>query len=78
MGISVGWGDVYAPDTAYQSIDVTQVHAGSYQICATVNPRGIWTEKGPNYANNSYWMHMELDPAGDSLVVTNSGNTPGS
>jgi Lysyl oxidase len=76
MGISVGWGDVYAPDTAFQTIDVTQVPAGSYQICATVNPHGIWTEKGTNYANNSYWMHMELDPANNELMVTNSGNTP--
>ena len=76
MGISVGWGDVYAPDTAFQSIDVSEVPAGSYQLCATVNPDAIWTEKGSNFANNSYWMHIDLDPATDTLVVTNSGATP--
>jgi hypothetical protein len=76
IGITVGWGDVYSPETSFQSIDVSDVPAGAYRICATVNPRGTWTEMGENHTNNSYWMDMVLDPATAQLQVTNSGDTP--
>lgn len=76
MGISVGWGDVYRPELAFQAIDVTGLPAGAYKICATVNPSGIWTEKGSNSANNSYWMELSLDAANDQVAVTGSGDTP--
>jgi hypothetical protein len=76
IGITVGWGDVYSPETSFQSIDVSDVPAGAYRICATVNPRRIWTERGDNHSNNSYWMDMVLDPKSGQLQVTNTGNTP--
>jgi hypothetical protein len=76
MGITVGWGDVYAPETSFQSIDVSAVPAGTYRICATVNPRDIWTERANNHGNNSYWMDMVLDAKSGQLQVTNSGDTP--
>ncbi|MEO6351413.1 MAG: lysyl oxidase family protein [Candidatus Limnocylindrales bacterium] len=75
VGVSVGWGDDYPPDFAFQSINVTGLPSGDYRLCATVNPVGLWTEKGDNRANNSYWLDMELDPDGDTLAVTNSGDT---
>jgi hypothetical protein len=76
IGITVGWGDVYSPETSFQSIDVSDVPAGTYRICATVNPRALWTEKGSDFSNNSYWMDLVMDPAGGQLQVINSGDTP--
>lgn len=76
VGISVGYGDNYPPEFAHQSIDVTGLPVGSYRICATVNPDGIWTEKADNYANNSYWMDLDLDAANNAVTVTDSGATP--
>ena len=76
MGISVGWGDVYTPELAFQAIDVTDLPAGSYKICARVNPGGLWTEKGGNFANNSYWLELSLDAANNDVEVTGSGSTP--
>lgn len=75
MGISVGWGDVYGPYLAFQAVDVTNLPAGSYRLCATVNSKSLWTEKGNNHANNSYWMDIELDVAGDTVSVTDAGAT---
>jgi hypothetical protein len=76
MGISVGWGDVYTPELAFQAIDVTGLPAGAYKICATVNPAGLWTEKASNSANNSYWLELNMDAANDEVEVTGSGDTP--
>lgn len=75
MGISVGWGDDYAPDRPYQSIDVTKLPAGSYRLCATVNPKGIWTEEDNDRANNSYWLDVELDAANNDMTVIGGGST---
>jgi hypothetical protein len=76
VGISVGWGDNYPPQFAFQSINVTGLPVGSYRLCATVNPTGIWTEKNDNYTNNSYWMDLDLDAANNAVTVTDSGATP--
>lgn len=75
MGISVGWGDDYPPDFIYQAIHVSGLPAGNYRLCGTVNPQHIWTEKDNNFANNSYWLDLELDVANNDLTVIGSGNT---
>ena len=62
-GISVGWGDVYAPSTTFQDLDVSGLPTGHYRLCAVVNPFRVWTEKGKNYANNSKWTDIKLDLA---------------
>jgi hypothetical protein len=76
MGISVGYGDIYAPETKFQAIDVTGLPAGSYRICATTNPRGLWTEKAANFTNNSSWTDIDMDVANDQLTVTDTGQGP--
>ena len=76
IGISVGWGDVYTPELAFQAIDASGLPAGAYKICATVNPSGLWNEKGSHSANNSYWMEVTLDAANNDVSVTGSGDTP--
>jgi len=72
-GISVGWGDIYAPTTAFQDIDVSGLPDGNYRLCATVNPSGLWTEKGKNYVNNSKWTDVHMDQANNVLEVIGSG-----
>jgi len=72
-GISVGWGDVYAPSTTFQEIDVSGLPDGNYRLCATVNPSHIWTEKGKNYTNNSKWTDVHMDQANGVLEVIGSG-----
>ena len=76
MGISVGWVDVYAPELKRQSIDVTDLPTGDYRLCVTVNRKGLWTERGDNRSNNSYWLEMALDVAADRLSVIATGSTP--
>jgi hypothetical protein len=75
MGISVGWGDIYGPELAYQAVDVTGLPVGNYKLCATVNKEGVWTEKGNNSVNNYYWVELALNPKQNTVSVTNEGNT---
>lgn len=75
VGVSVGWGDNYPPEFAHQSIDVTGLPAGNYRLCATVNQKHIWSEKNNNFANNAYWLDIDLDVARNELVITGNGAT---
>ena len=72
-GISVGWGDIYAPSTTFQDIDVSGLPDGNYRLCAIVNPFGIWTEKGQNYVNNSKWTDVHMDQANNVLEKIGEG-----
>lgn len=77
MGISVGWGDIYVPDTKFQAIDVTGLPAGTYRLCTTTNPKGIWAEKSNNQANNSSWIEFELNVASNHVgAPIDDGQTP--
>jgi len=73
MGISVGYGDVYEPFFAHQAVDITNVPAGTYRLCATVNPEMIWREKAANSTNNSYWYDIELDHDARAVSVVGGG-----
>ena len=75
-GISLGWGDVYSPNTRYQQIDVTGLPTGSYLLCATVNPLGAWSEKNGVSSNNSYWFVVNLNPSAATVVPTDEGDGP--
>jgi hypothetical protein len=75
VGVSVGFGDNYPPDFAHQAIDVTGLPAGTYRLCATVNPHGIWTERNDNFSNNSFWMDLDLNVSSNHLAVIGSGQT---
>jgi hypothetical protein len=76
MGISMDWGDIYGPTTKFQEIDVTGLPPGKYRLCTTTNPKGVWTEKGNNVANNSSWMKLEIDLESDHLEPVAHGQTP--
>jgi|SRR5687767_8210702 len=75
VGVSVGFGDNYPPDFAHQAIDVTGLPAGTYRLCATVNPHAIWTERNNNFSNNSFWMDLDLNVSSNHLAVIGTGQT---
>lgn len=63
-GISVGYGDDYAPLLEGQSIDVTEVSPGRYRLVHTVNPDRSLAER--TYRNNvsSLALRIGRDEAG--------------
>jgi hypothetical protein len=58
MGLSVGWGDLYAWHLFDQQIVVTDVPDGTYVLRATADPFG-WFEE-IDETNNDYWEEFEL------------------
>lgn len=75
MGISAGWGDDYQPSFAHQAIDIQGLPNGTYRLCATVNPDGLWTEKGNNMTNNSFWFDLSLNAANSNFTILAKGRT---
>jgi hypothetical protein len=76
MGISVGWMDIYSAYITHQWIDISDLPEGDYRLCATVNPSGLWTEKLNNFANNSHWIDVHLDPAAETATPISDGEGP--
>lgn len=65
-GISVGWGDDYAPHLEGQELEVTTLPAGRYVLVHRVNPSRDLRES--DYADNVASMAIELSwPGGRSL-----------
>lgn len=63
MAISVGYGDDYHAYLEGQSLDVTGLRAGQYELVHRVNADGTLREK--RYANNAASVRFELSwPAG--------------
>ncbi len=64
MGLSVGWGDVYSSNLAYQYIDVTGLASGRYRLTERVNPSlGL----SADLSNNETWVDLRL--TGNSVHV---------
>lgn len=61
-GISVGWGDDYAPGVHGQWVDLTGVPAGRYVLTHRANPGRLLRER--DYANNASSVLLELERAG--------------
>jgi hypothetical protein len=58
MGLSIGWGDIYNWNLAYQCIDITGLTAGRYQLNVNINP-GLGLQQ-TNAANDSTWVKIQL------------------
>jgi hypothetical protein len=58
-GLSVGWGDRYPWNIAYQYIDITDVTNGHYrlEIGASTAPLGF---QESSYSNNTSWVNVRL------------------
>lgn len=59
-GIAVGWGDIYIPQKEGQSLDLTGVAAGDYDLVHRVNVGRILRES--NYANDDSSVRVRLLP----------------
>jgi Lysyl oxidase len=61
-GLSVGWGDWYPANVAYQWIDITGVPYGNYRFWAFADPNGYFLET--NKDNNYTWTNVRYDRRG--------------
>jgi hypothetical protein len=59
MGLSVGWGDVYAWDLPDQYVEVTDLAPGQYRLLAVADPSGWFAEQSDT--NNTTWLILYLD-----------------
>ena len=71
MGLSVGWGDKYPWNFAWQWIDITGVRAGDYRVCVTVDPHDWFAEI--EQLNNSTWSDIRISATGSTVRVLRSG-----
>jgi Lysyl oxidase len=71
MGLSVGWGDLYPWNIAFQYIDITGLTAGRYRLIATADQQNFFQES--NDTNNSAWVDLQLKDRGNALKILGSG-----
>lgn len=71
VGISVGWGDRYPWDFAYQWIDITDLPAGRYIVRSTVDIAD-WYRESDDY-DNCRWARIRIPSSGSSITVLDSG-----
>lgn len=75
-GISVGWGDAYAPGVHGQWLPLRGVRAGRYVVTHRANPRRFLRER--DYANNASSVLVELlRPEGERPRVRVLASCPG-
>lgn len=71
MGVSVGWGDTYRYNLAFQYVDVTGLTAGRYRLRVTADPSGYFAEA--NNANNFTYANLKLKANGSGVTVLGYG-----
>ncbi len=71
-GISVGWGDLYPANFAYQWIDITGLPGGTYTIRASVDLYGRFLES--NETNNCTWAKVSFKGTGSKVKVVSTGS----
>jgi hypothetical protein len=67
MGLSVGWGDIYAQDLPDQYIDITGLTSGRYRLMGTADASNWFKET--NEANNFSWIDIQLKSNKVSIVA---------
>jgi hypothetical protein len=71
IGISVGWGDKYPWNFAFQWIDITGLPSGRYVVRSTVDI-GDWFDETNEY-DNCKWSEIRIPSQGNSVTVLDSG-----
>ena len=71
MGLSVGWGDTYPWNLAYQWVDITGLNGGRYRLTVTADAGGWFAES--NESNNAAWVEFQLRANGNALRVIQYG-----
>jgi hypothetical protein len=63
MGLSVGWGDRYPWDIAYQYVDISRIPtSGNYRLTVTADKQGWFRES--NDSNNATWVDLHINRPG--------------
>ena len=68
VGESVGWGDVYPWDFAFQWIDITGLPGGTYRMRATVDIQDFYRET--DEFDNCVWSEVRIPAPGSGTHVT--------
>jgi hypothetical protein len=71
-GLSVGWGDTYPSDFAYQWIDITGLPGGTYTFRTTIDPYDQFREL--NETNNCSWTMVRFTATGTTATVLDTGS----
>jgi len=71
MGLSVGWGDDYPADFAYQWIDISTLVPGDYTVQAKADEQNWYIES--NESNNCAWARVRITSTNGPLTVVASG-----
>jgi hypothetical protein len=77
VGVSVGWGDRYPWDFAFQWIDITGLPGGTYRVRATVDIQDYYDESMET--DNCVWAKVKIPApgSGGQPVVYDRGNDCG-
>ncbi len=73
MGLSVGWGDHYPANFAFQWIDITGLPPGDYTVQAKADEQNWYLES--NETNNCAWARVRVQAGNGPLSVLSSGRT---
>lgn len=74
MGLSVGWGDIYPANLAFQYVDITGLPQGKYKLTASANPNNQALES--NYGNDSVWAKLQINNNSVKVIQTSPGTKP--
>jgi hypothetical protein len=70
MGLSVGWGDEYPANFAYQWIDITTLEPGDYTVQARADEQNWYLES--NETNNCSWARVRITETNGPVSVLSS------
>lgn len=73
MGLSVGWGDDYPANFAYQWIDISTLPAGDYTVMARADEQDWYLES--NETNNCAYARVRITATNGPVQVLGSGRT---
>jgi hypothetical protein len=68
MGVSVGWGDRYPWDIAFQYIDITNLPDGPYRLTSVVNAQPLGLIQAST-ANDTTWVDIRLKKTKVTVVA---------
>ena len=71
MGLSVGWGDDYPANFAYQWIDITTLPPGDYTVQARADEQNWYLES--NESNNCAYARVRITATNGPVTVLGSG-----
>jgi hypothetical protein len=73
MGISIGWGDEYTWDLAWQWVDITGLGAGTYTVRSKVDPYGYFLET--NESNQCAFARVSFTANSNAVSVLERGTS---